>query len=770
MISISGFHIQGSAVALGAITGLTYGLLAVGLVIAYRSSGVINFAHAQIGWFAAAVMAAAVRNWQMPYFIATAIALIVAAGLGAGTEAIVVRRLKRAPAIITAIATIGVAGVLAGLGGVVYKTGQSSGRTYPTPPWLPQFHIGSLLVDRAQTAMLIASPLIIVALALFFRRSRYGLGILGAATNPDAARASGIYTSRLASLAWGIGGALAAYTAILVLPSESLLTGSFGSVLLLRALAAAVIGRMSNLPVVMAAGVAIGVVESTVIWNYPRGGPTELLLFIVILLVLLFRPEPQSRAQEATRRGAFREVEAWGRLPAHIRRMPAVRALGPAVGAIALAAAVIVPMLSSNHAAFILVVILCFAMVGLSVGIVAGLAGELTFGQFALAGVGAAAAIHVTERTGNFFLGLAAAAAAAAVVAVIVELPALRIRGMMLAVSTLGFATSAEFWLFGQSWMFGTEGTNPSKPIIGSITFDTGRKYYFLTLGIFIVAFWVTRNFWAGGLKRRLVAVRDNEQGAKAFAVRVAFVKLQAVALGGALAGVGGAVLAYSLTRVTSQSFLASAGIDVVAMSAVGGISMLAGPLIGVFYIIGLPSFVSLTAIALAGTSLGWLFLLLQKPGGLAQAVSPVRDAVINFVARNQPEAKTEAPPARDLGSSDIPSVGLQAIGSAAVQPSRNGAGGPILEVRNLSKSYAGIRAVQDVSFDLAAGETLGIIGANGAGKTTLFELISGFTKADSGTVSYLGRDITHRSPDARSRLGMVRSFQDAALFPTLTV
>ena len=94
----------------------------------------------------------------------------------------------------------------------------------------------------------------------------------------------------------------------------------------------------------------------------------------------------------------------------------------------------------------------------------------------------------------------------------------------------------------------------------------------------------------------------------------------------------------------------------------------------------------------------------------------------------------------------------------------------PLLSATGLRKSFGGVHAVDGVDLDVARGETLGLIGPNGAGKTTLFELLGGFTKPDAGRVSFAGHDITSRSPERRAELGLIRSFQDAALFPTLTV
>jgi ABC-type branched-subunit amino acid transport system ATPase component len=94
----------------------------------------------------------------------------------------------------------------------------------------------------------------------------------------------------------------------------------------------------------------------------------------------------------------------------------------------------------------------------------------------------------------------------------------------------------------------------------------------------------------------------------------------------------------------------------------------------------------------------------------------------------------------------------------------------PILEVHGFTKRFGGITAVDDVSFTLHEGETLGLIGGNGAGKTTIFDLISGLLELDHGRLVLKGQDATGWAADKRAAFGLGRSFQDARIFPSLTV
>jgi ABC-type branched-subunit amino acid transport system ATPase component len=216
---------------------------------------------------------------------------------------------------------------------------------------------------------------------------------------------------------------------------------------------------------------------------------------------------------------------------------------------------------------------------------------------------------------------------------------------------------------------------------------------------------------------------------------------------------------------LAATSIPVDSSINTAAAAVVGGIGALIGPLLGSLYIIGIPRFLPLDNAGLAATSLGWLIILLQLPGGIAQGLRPVRDRVADAIARR---AGLDPVTERSVRHGAIP-----VMTSSLSRARRDGdppVGEDVLVASHLCKRYGGLTAVNDVSLSVAVGETVGLIGPNGAGKTTLFEVLSGFTTADAGSVSFRDRDVTRLAPEARGRLGLIRSFQDAALFPTLTV
>lgn len=751
---------------LGAIVGTTYGLLAAGLVIVYRTNKIINFAHGEIGAFAAAVFGLSVVRWGLPYWLAFPLALALGGLVAAGTEVVVIRRLRNAPKLMSIVATLGVGQFLL-LFGFTVNDQAGAGQLYPQPPGLPDFMMGGLRVSPAYSGMLLLSPILIIALGVFLKRSRYGIGIRSASANSETARLVGIMASRMSSLAWGLAGILAAFTAILTQPTRGFTTAeSFGPSLLLMALAGAVIARMSSIPIAVVAGIGLGLFEQVLKWNYPGGGAVELAIFALILIALLVQKQRGGRQED---KGSWASVQAIRPLPEELRSLGLVRNLGRIVGVAALALALLLPLMMSHSASVSMTVIFAYAIVALSLVIVTGMGGQLTLGQFAFAGIGAVASYHISMRTGWFPLSFLYAGVVAALVAVLVGLPALRIRGLMITVTTLAFALATPAAIIAHPALLG-DGVDPGRPIVFGYPLDTGKAYYFAGLATLLVALLLARNIRSSGFGRLLIAVRDNEDNARAFTVGATAVKMQGMLIAGFLAGIGGAMYGHALSFIGETTFPVTASIDIAKIAVIGGISVLSGPLIGALFVMGVPTFVPLDTAGLAATSFGQLLIIMYLPKGLVQIVVPLRDRIARALGRRAGIDVDAAYARRDGQDDGTPATTTTRTRVAPVIHRNGHRREELLEVQHLRKHFGGVKAVDDVSFTVYGGETVGLIGPNGAGKTTTFELVGGFTRPDRGTVRFQGRDVTWLSPEARGRLGLIRSFQDAALFPTMTV
>ncbi|HWA66267.1 MAG TPA: branched-chain amino acid ABC transporter permease/ATP-binding protein [Mycobacteriales bacterium] len=765
--TISGrWQTPASAIVLGLTVGVTYGLLAVGLVLIYRSSRVINFAQGQMGAFGSVAFFLLVTKAHLPYWVALVPALAIAGAVGAVTETAVIRRLGKAPLAVSVVATLGV-----GLFLVVFATlidpSAGAGGVFPSPPGMPSFRVGALEVGPAYSAMLILSPILVLLVGGFLRYSRVGVAMRCAADNPEAARMAGIFSGRMNSLAWALGAGVAAFAAIMSAPTLSVEPGQFGPQLLEVALAAAVIGRMDNLPLTLVAGTAIGVLEQLLLWNYGGLGVESLILFVLIVVgALVLLKTPTGRSEE---KGSWATVAAPAPIPAALRRLPAVRALAPTITLVVLAGLAVLPLGITNSNSVRMTQILSFVIVGLSVGIITGLGGQLTIGQFGIAAVGSIASYEVASRTHDYVLSFLYAGVAAALVMVVLGLFAIRAKGLFITVTTLSFALLVTNWLLPASWLFGYDGVSPGSPSVMGVHLDTGKRYYWFALAMTVVCFAVARNIRSGGLSRLFVAVRDNEDNARAFTVPATAIKIRGFAIAGFIAGIGGAVYAHSLFTLGGASFDPNDGLSVTVMTVVGGIGSLIGPVLGALVVFVLPDFGHLQSLAIAGTALGQLLIIVYLPGGLIHVLTPLRDAVVKALARR---AGVDAEAAYLAESSSASAVEIAAPTKAPPMtvPPRPVGVRPILEATGLVKSFGGVHAVRGVSIAVNRGETLGLIGPNGAGKTTTFELLAGFTTPDAGQVRLHDEDVTTLGPEARAQRGLIRSFQDAALFPTLTV
>ncbi len=785
---MSGFDVTGPVVLLGAVTGLGYALLGVGLVLTYRSSRFINFAQGAVGIFAAGLFALAVR-FGVPYVLGFPAALAVGALLGAAIEALIVRRLSRAPRVLAMIVTLGIAEALLLLA-LSFNSGGLGGRNFPLPTLYPAFDVGPLYVNPALSALLILTPLVMAAMVSFLARSRYGLAVRAAASNPDATTLAGADPKNMAMISWAMAGFISAFAALLILPTKGGVTPeSLGPDFLLRGLAAAALARFSSLTAALGAGVGLGILESVLATNPEATGYFE----VAVLLLVLAGVALQSRRQGSEGLERWGELTGSKRLPASLGGLARVRCAGVGLTVLALGLAAALPAWISNQNAFILATVFGFGVVGISVSFLTGVGGQLSLGQLAYGALGALAGVVVLERSGSGLLALLAAAALGGVAAGMVGIPALRVRGQLLGVATLAFALMTSGWLLRQDWAFGRTGrSSPDRRFLGS-ELVTSRSFYYVGLIAFLTALaaavWMRRARFG----RQLRAVRDNEDAARVFRCPAGAVKLGSYVFAGTLAGLGGAVIAFAGTHISTAQFSARGSIEAVAISVIGGLGSFLGPLLGAFYLIGIPRLFEMNLTALAALNAAWLILILEMPRGISGLLARLRDGFCDAAARS-----AGLDPARERATVALPEEEEAADEKAAALPEdegaakvaaepRGGAGAlsigsldtlrppsesprQLLVAESLSKSFGGVRAVDDVSFSVTTGERLGIIGPNGAGKTTLFELISGFISPDAGAVRFDGVDVSSYRPERRSRLGMVRSFQNSRLFPTISV
>jgi len=346
-------------------------------------------------------------------------------------------------------------------------------------------------------------------------------------------------------------------------------------------------------------------------------------------------------------------------------------------------------------------------------------------------------------------------------IGVLVGLPALRARGVNLAVATLGLALVLEsLVLTNQDRTGGPSGTNIGAPRLFGIDFDTfahPERYALLTLGVFALCALVVANLRRGRAGRRLIAVRTNERAAAALGVSVLSAKLYAFGLAAALAAVGGVLIAYRRPNVTFfPTFSVFESIFVIVYGVIGGIGFVLGAFIGAavaphnfaVHLAGSTFDNARTVQIVLGVAL--FFVLLVVPNGLASLTPSLRRGVrAAFRGRFVARAPRPAP--------------LTRVTPVATRPAA-------LEIDALTVRFGGVTALDTVSMRVEPGQVLGLIGPNGAGKTTLIDAVTGFVRPSSGSVALDDTPIDRWSARRRAQHGVARSFQGLELFESMTV
>ena len=766
------FEIPLNVVILGLVNGLTYALIAIGLTLVYRTSRVLNLAAGEMGALPALLIPILVINKGWPYWLALLLALVGAATIGGLTESLVMRPLSRGPRLTMLVATIALAQALFGFSLLIPRGGDLTGKAFPTPfDW--HLTIGTLVLGPGELLILIVAPLCALAVTVFLRRSPLGRASRATAENPEAARLAGVPTGRVSFGIWVIAGLLAGVGAILIGATRPLtLSVALGPALLLRALGAAMLGGLSSIWGSFVGGVAIGICEALVLWNYPVGGVLELVLAIVILLSMLLKPG-LGRSRQMREGADWTLTTAVRPLTPAESRLPLVRVARVVVLAIVIALAALAPFAVKPSLQVTLTTIVLIALVALSLVVLTGFAGHVSLGQFAFVAVGAAVGGRLYQLGFPHLASAAIVVVVGAAVAVVVGLPALRLRGLFLAVSTLGFALAVASWLFFQGWLVHESPETGSslqlpRPTFFGVDFNEENRYYWLCLGVLLVTILMVYRLRRTGPGRAMLAVRDNEASAASLSLVPWRVKLTAFALSGAIASLAGFLyggLLINFASDPSNTFAPGESLSFVVIAVFGGITSATGAVLGALWVEGIPRLLG-EGYALLSSGLGVILILLLMPGGLATLVFALRDRFVAFAGRRH----RSAPPTSsdEVTTSDREIARARISVGAAASGARDGAAP--LTASNISVAFGGLRAVDDVTVHASAGEVLGLMGPNGAGKTTLFDVLSGSLRPAHGCVELDGRDVTRLPAFRRARLGLGRTYQQARLFADLTV
>jgi branched-chain amino acid transport system permease protein len=279
-----------SNLVLGCVYGGIYGLIAVGIVLVYRGTRVINFAQGEIGTFSLYLAWFVTVERGLPWWCGALAAVGGATLIGLAFERLVVRRMHDATRLSVAVATVGLALFLLA---VEIKAWGISPRSFPPPVQGIGWKVAGVYVTPTQAISLAVVLAAGLGLAALLRRTDFGLGVLAAADDPTAVRMVGVKLSHVSAFTWGTGAALASVAAVLFEPTVTVFAPDYAGRLFIAGLVAALVGGLSSLPGAFVGGIAVGVIEvfvrdKTLTWTFP--GTTTVAMFVVILLVLLLRP------------------------------------------------------------------------------------------------------------------------------------------------------------------------------------------------------------------------------------------------------------------------------------------------------------------------------------------------------------------------------------------------------------------------------------------------------------------------------------------------
>jgi branched-chain amino acid transport system permease protein len=623
----------------GAVFGTVTALLAMGLILLYRTDSIVNFSYGAMGLVGGNLGVNLYLEARWNYFLAMGVGVLAGLAVGGVVEVAVIRRFKDASRLVLTVATIGLAQILGYIGAffIPQRFGSSGLIGGFETPFTFGFDIEPVRFTAGHIFIMAAVPPIIAGLSWFLLRTDAGVAVRAAAQNKERALLLGIPIHRRKTIVWIVAGGLAALTVILRAPFSGTASNPLTApiTVLLPALAAAVIARMESLPVAFGAGIGLGVLDQLVRWNVDKASAADLAFLLVILVALLLQSGKMSRAHDISftvhLAGVVRAV------PAELRHLPEVRVTKWVLVVLAGLAAVVIPRGWAPSSQSLAATATVWALVAVSLVVLSGWTGKISLGQFGIVGVAAIAAGNIVERWNiDIFVTLLIAGAVGALTALIVGLPALRIRGLFLGVTTLAFAVALDSFFLNPVNFPDYVPDNVNPPILWD-RFDTSKQLpmYYLGLGVLAVGILLTTSLRRTRWGRVLHAVKENEKTAQAHAVPTTMVKLIAFCYSGFLAGLAGGVYVLVLRGARVGSFQPTMSLEVFSMTVIGGLGSILGALLGVLTFRYLQTAVS-GELRLAISGAGLLIVLYALPGGFGQAVYWARDQLLRQVARRR--------------------------------------------------------------------------------------------------------------------------------------
>jgi len=580
-----------SLLVAGIVSGAIYAVSASGLVVTYNTTGIFNYAHGAMGMLLAYVFWQFWQGWGWNMWVSLAIVLLVVAPLlGAVVERVVMRPLYGASLSIRLAVTLGLLLVLVAVANIIWNPASAE---YNTPSLLNSGGVTVAGINVSPDDLITVGVAVAVALflRLFFKRTRTGVAMRAVVDDPSLAQLAGAPSGRISSYAWMIGVMFAGLGGILLVQSGTGMSITTLTVLVIYGYAAAVVGRLHSLPFTFLGAMVLGIANSMSIGYAPNGVRNDLneaLPMIMLFLALLFIPEVRLTI---------------GRV-ARVRPPRVAGARTTLVGAVIIVGlAVVLSSVLTGNNLFTLGNGLCLSILALSLVPLSGYAGQVSLCQFSFLGLGAVT-MHWVDGGGSV-LGLLAAMGMCAAVGAVLALPALRLRGLYLALATLAFAVLMDQVFFTSTSIMGVGGSIPvGRPDIFGMRFTTDRSFDVLLAVVLALCIAGVGALRRGRYGRRLVSMNDSPAGCSTVGLSLTLTKLSVFAFSAALAGLAGALYGGLSTEVSASSFdfllsiaifagLTLTGVNLMTGAVLTGLFLAIGPVIGA-HIQSIPDFTQL--------------------------------------------------------------------------------------------------------------------------------------------------------------------------------
>jgi len=600
--------------------GCVFALMAVGLVLTYKASGVFNLAFGAQAFVSALAYVSLVQGgW--PRWAATVIAvLVIGPVVGVLLDRLLFRRIRTASPLVKLVPSLGLLVALPQVALII--TGSTP--TIPPPAIVGNaqtvyLHLGSVPLSGLELSISASTVVVAAVLVVLFRFTPVGLEMRAVVESPRMTELAGVNAGRVSAFAWILSSVMAALAGVLLAPLYSQLDPQNFTVLLVWGVAGAVIGRFSSLPLALVGGLALGIAQEVIAGYLPAGvianGLRPSLPFVVLLVFLplarqrqlddpLSGCDPPTSALErttvgyrsastvATSGGAGHAVGLWherleggspGRVTGVLTRRPTTT-FAWAVGVVAVVSAITwVPadwLLTMNQG-------VAFAVIFLSLVLLTGMTGQISLCQATFAGLGGFMAGQLANNFGlPIVLGMVAGGLLAAGLGVVVALPTLRLAGLPLALATLAFALLADNILFPNSWVGnGAGGITLPRPSAGPVSFAAAKPFFLLSLVVLAVCAGIVKLVGDGTMGRYLSAVRGSELAANSVGIDVYRLRVLVFALSAALAGVGGALFGSLEGSLSATDFNYQISAVLLVVVAIVGLGSIAGAVVaGVVY------------------------------------------------------------------------------------------------------------------------------------------------------------------------------------------